>query len=75
MKAVHSLLNLDLDLSLHHSLRPCLEQGASQGEESVLADPGRAGEITARVGRVKSLDFLSILRSLKSSLGVSTSHN
>jgi hypothetical protein len=38
-----------------------LGQGASQGEESVLADSGRVGEITARVGRVRSLDFLSIL--------------
>jgi hypothetical protein len=33
----------------------------SQGEESVLADSGRAGEITVRVGRVRSLAFLSIL--------------
>src|ERR1700704_540489 len=47
--------------SAPHSLRPCLGQGASQGEESVLADSGRAGEITARVGRVRSLAFLSIL--------------
>ena len=44
------------------SLRPCLGQGASQGKESVLADSGRAGEITARVGRVGSLDILSILQ-------------
>src|SRR6185295_20291031 len=44
------------------SLRPCLGQGASQGEESVLADSGREGEITARAGRVRSLAFLSILR-------------
>ncbi len=36
-------------------------QGASQGEESVLADSGRAGEITARVGRVRSQAFLSVL--------------
>jgi len=42
-------------------LRPCLGQGASQGEESVLADSGREGEITARVGRVRSLAFSSIL--------------
>ena len=42
-------------------LRPCLGQGASQGEESVLADSGRAGEITARVGRVRSPAFLRIL--------------
>jgi len=44
------------------SLGPCLGQGTSQGEESVLADSGRAGEITARVGRVRSLAILSILR-------------
>ena len=42
-------------------LRPCLGQGASLGEEAVLADSGRAGEVTARVGRVRSLAFLSIL--------------
>ena len=33
-----------------HSLRPCLEQGASLGKEAVLADSGRAGEVVARVG-------------------------
>lgn len=43
-------------------LRPCLEQGASQGEESVLADSGWEGEITARVVRVRRLAFLSILQ-------------
>jgi len=32
------------------SLRPCLGQGASLGEEAVLADSGRAGEVAARVG-------------------------
>jgi len=32
------------------------------GEEAVLADSGRAGEVTARAGRVRSLAFLSILR-------------
>ena len=42
-------------------LRPCLGQGASLGEEAVLADSGRAGEVAAGVGRVRSLDFLSIL--------------
>jgi hypothetical protein len=36
-------------------------QGASLGEEAVLADSGRAGEVAARVGRVRSLAFLSIL--------------
>jgi hypothetical protein len=45
-----------------HSLRPCLGQGASLGEEAVLADSGRAGEVAARAGRVRSLEFLSILR-------------
>ena len=42
-------------------LRPCLSQGASLGKEAVLADSGRAGEVGAGVGRVRSLDFLSIL--------------
>jgi len=42
-------------------LRLCLGQGAAQGKESVLADSGRECEITARVGRVRSLSFLSIL--------------
>ena len=41
--------------------RPCLGKGASQGEESALADSGREGVITAGVGRVRCLDFLSIL--------------
>jgi hypothetical protein len=43
-------------------LRPRLGQGASLGKESVLADSGREGEIAAKVGRVRSLVFLSILR-------------
>ena len=42
-------------------LRPCPRNGASRGEESVLADSGREGEIPAGVGWVRSLDFLSIL--------------
>jgi hypothetical protein len=42
-------------------LRPCLGQGASLGEEAVSADSGREGEITARVGRVRSPAILSIL--------------
>jgi hypothetical protein len=37
-------------------LRPCLGQGASLGEEAVLADSGRAGEISAKVGWVKKVD-------------------
>ena len=44
------------------SLRPRLGQGASLGEEAVFADSGRAGEVAARVGRVRNLAFLSILR-------------
>ena len=43
-------------------LPPCLGQGASLGEEAVLADSGRAGEVAAGVGRVRRLAFLSILR-------------
>ena len=38
-------------------LRPCLGQGASLGEEAVLADSGRAGEVAARVGRVRMSPF------------------
>ena len=45
-----------------HSLRPCVGQGASQGEEAVLADSGREGEISAGAGLVSSPTFLSILR-------------
>ncbi len=29
-------------------LQPCLGQGAALGEEAVLTDSGRAGEVTAR---------------------------
>ena len=32
------------------------------GEEAVLADSGREGEVAARVGRVRSPVFLSSLR-------------
>ena len=48
--------------SVLHSLQPCWGQGASLGEESVLADSGRAGEIIAGVGRVRSLACLSTLQ-------------
>ncbi len=58
--AVRSWDHPNHPLLSNSSLRPCLGQGASKGEESVLAASGRAGEITARVGRVRSLDFLSI---------------
>ena len=34
------------------------------GKESALADSGQVGEISARVGRVRSLAILSILRDL-----------
>ena len=44
------------------SLRPFLDQGASLGEEAVLADSGRAGEVAARVGRLRRTTFLSILQ-------------
>ena len=47
---------------LSHSLRPCFGESASLGEEAVLADSGREGEIVAGVERVRSLAFLSILR-------------
>ena len=43
-------------------LRPCLGQDASLGEEAVLADSGRAGEVTAGAGWVRSPAFLSILQ-------------
>jgi hypothetical protein len=56
-----------------HSLRPCPWNGASQGEEPVLADSGREGEITAGVGRVRSLACLSILQ--KRLLLFQTCHN
>ena len=46
------------------SLRPCLGKGTSLGEEAVLADSGRAGEVATRVGRVRSLAFLNILRAV-----------
>src|SRR5437879_253601 len=36
------------------SLRPCLRNGASLGEEAVLADSGRAGEVAAGAGRVRT---------------------
>ena len=41
--------------------RPCVGQGVSLGEKAVLADSGLAGEVAARVGRVRRLAFLSIL--------------
>jgi len=47
--------------SVVRSLRPCMGQGASLGEETVLADSGRAGEVAAGVGRVRTVAFLSIL--------------
>jgi hypothetical protein len=56
-----------------HSLGPCPRNGASQGEEPVLADSGREGEITAGVGRVRRLACLSILR--KRLLVFQTCHN
>ena len=38
-------------------LRPCLGQGASRGEEAVLAASGWVGGVTAGVGRVRRLTF------------------
>ena len=40
-------------------------QGASLGEEAVLADSGRVGEVAAGVGRVRMLAFLNSLRMLR----------
>ena len=48
--------------SVLHSLRPCMGQGASQGEVAVLVDSGRDGEISARAGLVSSPAFRGILR-------------
>jgi hypothetical protein len=64
IKNIRSSLNLDLDLSPSLVLRPCLGQGASKVKESVLADSGREGEIVGGVGRVRSSEFLSILRAV-----------
>ena len=50
MNKVTSSLNLDLNLSLPHSPRPCLRQGAAEGEEAVLVGSGWAGEISAGAG-------------------------
>ena len=36
--------------------------GASLGEEAVLADSGRAGQVAARVGRGRSMAFLNLPR-------------
>jgi hypothetical protein len=43
------------------SLRPCLRRGASR-DSDCEAIGGRAGEIGAGVGRVRTSDVLSILR-------------
>ena len=48
-----------LRLRCVYRMWPRLEQGVSQGEEAVLADSGREGEIVVRVGRVRSQDFLN----------------
>jgi hypothetical protein len=37
-------------------------QGASLGEETVLADSGRAGEVAAGAGRVRWMGFFAILQ-------------
>ena len=41
-------------LRIFTSRERSLGTDASQGEEAVLADSGREGEITARVGRVRT---------------------
>ena len=43
-------------------LQPCLGTVASLGEEAVSEDSGREGEVVAEIGRVKKLDFLSVLQ-------------
>jgi hypothetical protein len=43
------------------SLAVLLGAGAPLGEEAVLADSGREGEVVARAGRMRNLIFLSIL--------------
>jgi hypothetical protein len=58
-----SMYDTEYDSPLR-SLLPCLGQGAFQGEEAVLADSGWEGEVSARVGRARSLAFLSILLGL-----------
>jgi hypothetical protein len=57
------------------SLQPCPRNGASLGEEVVLTTSGRAGGITAGVGRVRRLDFLSILRRVSLARCLSTVQN
>ena len=49
-------------------------QGASLGEEAVLADSGQAGEVIAGVGRVRSLAFLNSLLVLLKTSKASSSH-
>ena len=44
---------------------PRLGQRAPRGKESVLADSGRVGEISAGVGWVRLIAILSILRSVR----------
>ena len=54
-------------------LQPCPWNIAALGEEAVLADSERAGEVAAGVGRVRSLTFLNSLRVVQgSSASVST---
>jgi hypothetical protein len=55
--------NVNKQVWMNHlwSLTALFGQGASLGEEAVLADSGHAGEVAAGAGRVRSLAFLSIL--------------
>jgi hypothetical protein len=44
-------------LRISMSRERSLVKGASLGEEAVLADSGRVGEVAARVGRVRTETF------------------
>jgi len=64
MKRVESSLKLDLDLSLPLVLRPCLRRSASWTSASSLrlSSASKPVEPRARVGRVRIMALLSILR-------------
>ena len=48
-------------VTLHGCRKPRPGKGTSLGKEAVLGASGRAGEETARVGRVRRSDFFTIL--------------
>ena len=60
--------------SLFRLLRPCPRNGASMGEEAVLADSGRVGEVAAGVRWVKAAFLNSLRMILKESVSIRTSH-